>query len=783
MGTLICSNLFRIVKRGLGRHRAWLVIALLNLNPSASAPLLSAEPPVDDALLTVDRIFGRDDEFKVQDWGPARWMKDGLSYTTLEQSPSFKESKDIVRYNLASGRRDVVVSATNLMARGQSKPLTIEDYAWTDDGQKLLIFTETKRVWRKETRGDYWILDLKSMSLKKLGGKAAPSTLMFATLSPDSRHVAYVSQNNIFVQSLDGGRILQITRDGSDHIINGTSDWVNEEEFDLRNGFRWSPDGEYIAYWQFDTTGVSEFSLINYTDSLYPKVQSFAYPKVGGTNSACRLGVVKAGGGSTRWFQPSSDPRNNYIPAMEWMKDSKHVVFQQLNRLQNTNTVLCGDIRSCKMETLFTDRDDAWVDVGDKWVWLSDGKRFLWLSERDGWRHIYSVNCANPEVKLLTPGAFDATRIVGVDEKLGCVYFIASADNSTQRYLYRAPLDGRGVPARVSPDDKPGTHSYDLAEDGRTAFHTYSHFGQPPSIELVRLPENKLVRVLVENASLREKLSKLKAGSSEFFRVSITNGVQLDGWCMKPPDFDPARKYPVLIHVYGEPAETIVDDRWGGEKFLWHTLLAQQGYVVIGVDNRGTPAPRGRAWRKCVYRQIGILAAADQAAAVRQLLIDRPYLDPHRVGIWGWSGGGSMSLNAIFRYPDLYQTAMAIAFVCNQRLYDTVYQERYMGLPDDNASGYANGSPLTFAHQLKGKLLIAYGTGDDNCHYQNCELLINELVKQNKQFSLMSYPNRTHAIKEGDNTKRHLFETLTRFLHENLPAMECQTAKTNSLFK
>jgi dipeptidyl-peptidase-4 len=278
------------------------------------------------------------------------------------------------------------------------------------------------------------------------------------------------------------------------------------------------------------------------------------------------------------------------------------------------------------------------------------------------------------------------------------------------------------------------------------------------------------VRILADKSELREKLNELKKSPTEFFRVDIGDGVLLDGWCIKPPDFDPGRKYPLFFYVYGEPAGQTVMDRWGDKRYLWHLMLAQQGYLVMSVDNRGTPAPLGRAWRKCIYRQIGILASADQAAAARAIIKNRPYVDPDRIGIWGWSGGGSMSLNAIFRYPDLYHTAMAIAFISNQRFYDTIYQERYMGLPDDNEEGYKNGSPITYAHKLKGNLLIVYGTGDDNCHYQNCQALVNELIKHNKHFTMMSYPNRTHSIKEGENTRRHLYELLTRYLHEHLPA-------------
>lgn len=449
--------------------------------------------------------------------------------------------------------------------------------------------------------------------------------------------------------------------------------------------------------------------------------------------------------------------------------DSRHVVFQQLNRLQNTNLVLAGDVRNGHTRVLLTDRDDAWVDVLEEWHWIGGGRRFLWLSERDGWRHLYAVQDADQSMILLTPGDFDVISVAGVDVQGGWVYFIASPDNPTQRYLYRAPLDGRGIVERISPAGQLGSHSYDLSKDCRWAFHTYSRFGPPPTTALVRLPEHQSVRVLADNAGLRAKLAELKLGPSEFFRVGLSNGAQLDAWCLLPRDFDPARRYPVLFHVYGEPAGTTVVDQWGGDTYLWHCLLAQQGYVVMSIDNRGTAAPRGREWRKCIYRQVGILAAADQAEAVQQILKERPYLDPQRVGIWGWSGGGSMSLSAIFRYPDIYRAAMAIAFISDQRLYDTIYQERYMGLPRDNPDGFRDGSPITFARQLKGELLLVHGTADDNCHYQNCEVLINELIRHHKQFALMSYPNRTHGIHEGENTRRHLFETLTQFLKQKLP--------------
>jgi len=432
--------------------------------------------------------------------------------------------------------------------------------------------------------------------------------------------------------------------------------------------------------------------------------------------------------------------------------------------------VTLGNTRKGTLRKIFTERDEAWVDVGDDLKWLDDGKKFTWLSERDGWRHLYIISRSGRKVTLLTPGDFDVIDLVSIDQENRWAYYIASPDNPTQRYLYRSSLDGSGRIERITPVDQDGTHRYQISHDSKWAIHTYSSANKPTVIDLVRLPGHETVRVLEDNSELCEKVAALKKLPVEFFRIDIGDGVLLDGWRIKPPDFDPQKQYPLFFHVYGEPAGQTVLDRWGGEKYLWHLMLAQQGYLVVSLDNRGTPAPRGRAWRKCVYRQIGILASADQAAATRAIVKSWPYVDPDRIGIWGWSGGGSMSLNAIFRYPELYHTAMAIAFISNQRFYDTIYQERYMGLPDDNEEGFKNGSPITFAHQLKGNLLIIHGTGDDNCHYQSCEALINELIKHGKHFSMMSYPNRSHSIKEGENTKRHLYELLTRYLKENLPA-------------
>ena len=356
-----------------------------------------------------------------------------------------------------------------------------------------------------------------------------------------------------------------------------------------------------------------------------------------------------------------------------------------------------------------------------------------------------------------------------IDDEGGYVYFLASPDDATQLFLYRARLDGSGDLERLTPQPR-GTHAYKISPNGRYALHTWSSLGVPEQVELVELPSHRTLRTLADNGALRQKLASLELGHDEFFRVDAGDGVVLDGWRITPPDFDPSKRYPLLVYVYGEPAAQTVVDRWGGFNYLWHHMLAQQGYVVLSMDNRGTPAPRGAAWRKSVYGKIGITAPIDQANALRALQAKWPWLDPTRTGVWGWSGGGSMTLNALFRYPELYRMGIAIAFVANQRFYDTIYQERYMGLPSTNEQGFVDGSPITRAHRLEGDLLLVYGTGDDNCHYQNCEALVNELIRHDKPFDMQIYPNRSHGIYEGENTRRHLYTTMTRYVQEHLPA-------------
>jgi len=720
-----------------------------------------------ESQLTLERIFSSP-EFASDRFGPARWIDGGDGYTTLEASDAYQRALDIVRYETASGAREVLVPARRLIPSGSAGPLLIEDYRWSDDGQRLLVYTNSQRVWRQNTRGDYWVLDLDDWELRQLGAFAEPSTLMFAKFSPDGARVGYVVRSNLYIEDVETGDVVALTENGSPTLINGTFDWVYEEEFGLRDGFRWSPDGRSIAYWQIDAEAVKNFYLINDTDSLYPKITSIPYPKTGEDLSTARIGIVPSVGGETVWLDTPGDPSNTYLARMEWAAGSDEVIVQHLNRLQNTNQVLLGDARTGDTRVVFTDRDEAWVDVVDDLRWTEDGGTFTWVSETDGWRHVYLVSRDGSEVRLATPASFDAISVELIDVEGGWLYYMASPDDATQLFLYRNRLNGSGEPERLTPAGMGGSHSYQISPDGRWAIHTASEFGVPPTIDLVRLPSHEVVRTLVDNARLKRTVDELDRGEMEFFQVEVEDGVTLDGWLMKPPDFDPGKRYPLFFYVYGEPAGTTVVDRWGGSRYLWHLMLTQRGYLVASVDNRGTPAPKGRHWRKQIYGAVGVLASQDQAAANR-IMREWSFVDSTRIGIWGWSGGGSMTLNMMFRSPDLYRTGMSVAPVPDQRLYDAIYQERYMGTPQGNPEGYREGSPITFAEGLEGNLLIVHGTGDDNVHYQGTERLINRLIELNKPFSMMAYPNRTHAISEGPNTTRHLHELLTRYLKDNLP--------------
>jgi dipeptidyl-peptidase-4 len=692
--------------------------------------------------------------------GPGtQWTKDGYSYLRVQQD-------SVVQLDARQpSKSSTLITKKQLIPAGQTAPLKVRRFALSDDGRLVLLNTNTKKVWRYDTRGDYWVYNLASHALTQLGKGRPESSLMFAKFSPDGSKVAYVSEHNLYVENLADHRITPLTTDGTDKLINGTFDWVYEEELDCRDGFRWSPDGQRLAYWQLDANKTRNYLMLNTTDALYPYTVPVEYPVVGEDPSRCRVGVVPVAGGATTWMNVPGDAVQHYLPRMEWA-DNSSLIVQQLNRRQNESKLLLCTAATGAVKPVLSETDKAWVDAKEGavgWNWYNRGKSFVWSSEKDGWRHLYAVDL-NGQQKLLTPGDYDVISLQSINEATGTIYFMASPTNATQTYLYQVPLKG-GKATRVTPAALPGSHTYDISPNGKLALHTYSSSTTFPVADVVDLPAHKRL----SGGDLPPQAKTMKMPKTEFFQVKTSDGVTLDGWMVKPSNFDPSKKYPIVFYVYGEPASQTVVDRFGtGRNGLYQGSMSDDGYIYASLENRGAPAPRGREFRKAIYHNIGSLNIRDQALGAKEVL-KNTFIDTSRVAVWGWSGGGSSTLNLLFQYPQIYKTGISIAAVDNQLNYDNIYQERYMGLLPEDKHFFVDNSPLAHAKNLRGNLLLVHGTGDDNVHYNNAEQMINELVKNNKTFQLMAYPNRTHSISEGEGTSRHLASTYTKFLKEHCP--------------
>jgi dipeptidyl-peptidase 4 len=700
-----------------------------------------------------------------------KWANEGSSYYRLEKS-------EIVQYTLPENVAKVIVTKQQLTPDGSTTPLRISYFTFSTDQQKILIFTNTKKVWRLNSKGDYWVFNVKDGLLTRLGKTLPASSLMFAKFSPDGKSVAYVSQSNIYVEELASSKMRALTTNGTVTLINGTFDWAYEEEFYCRDGFRWSPDSKSIAYWQIDAGGIKKFYMINNTDSIYSRIIPIEYPKVGEKPSSCSVGVVNVDNANTTWVNIPGEPDQNYLVRMEFIPKTNKLLIQQLNRKQNLSKLYIAEASTGNTSLLQEETDEAWVDIfqsgnpytidfTNNFTWLDETNSILWASEKDGWRHLYQVPLDGKPEKIITTGKFDIIDLKFTDQKEGYVYFLASPENATRQYLYRTRLNGKGTPELLSQPELNGVHDYSFSADGKYASHTFSNHFTQPAREFITIPGHK---PLTEKESIIARRDTLeKPNNTEFFKITTKDHVEMDGWMVKPKNFDPSKKYPVVFYVYTEPASSTVSDTYGAtQNGLYDGDMAEDGYIYISLDNRGTPVPKGRAWRKSIYRKVGQLNIYDQAMAATEIL-KWGFIDTARVAVWGWSGGGSATLNLIFQYPEIYKTGIAIAAVANQLTYDNIYQERYMGLPQENREDFVNGSPITYAKNLTGNLLYIHGSGDDNVHYQNAEMLINELVKNNKLFQFMCYPNRTHGIYEGEGTSQHLSNLYTSYLKQHCP--------------
>lgn len=693
-----------------------------------------------------------------------QWAPDGRSFY------SFSEKGIAAIDPVQPGNKKVFMTEQELTPEGASRALAVQSFTIAPDGNRILLFANTRRVWRENTRGDYWVFDRTSKKLTQLGKGLPEASLMFAKFSPDGKKVAYVSKHNIYIENLQDHTPTPVTQDGTDRLINGTFDWAYEEEFGCQDGFRWSPDGSQIAYWKLDARSIRNFLMINNTDSLYPFTIPVEYPKVGQDPSSCTIWFYDVAKGTTRPAAVEGDPVQHYIPRMEWTPKGQSIILQQLNRQQNDSRIFLVDATTATSKQIYHETDAAWIDIKSRWNdndpvgwdWINDKGEFLWLSEKNGWRQIYKLDLSGKET-LITKGDYDVIQFYLYDAPAQTIYFAASPDNATQNYLYKISLSS-GKASRVTPANLSGTNKYTISPNGKIALLNHSSATELANGAVVSLPDH---RELVQ----AKRTMTVNSGDprAEFFKIKTADGVELDGWMVKPVPFDPAKKYPVVFYVYGEPAsQTVLDNFGAGRNFLYNGNMARDGYVYISLENRGAPAPKGSQWRKAIYKNIGRINIRDQAMGAKEIL-KWNFIDSSRVAVWGWSGGGSSTLNLLFQYPEIYKTGIAIAAVTNQLLYDNIYQERYMGVPVTSNEDFVKGSPITYAKNLRGNLLYIHGTGDDNVHYQNAELLINELIRQGKQFQLMSYPNRTHSISEGDGTSDHLSALYTNYLKLHCP--------------
>ena len=683
------------------------------------------------------------------------------------------------------GKEDKIILSST-----QINNIKIESFSFSQSKNKILLFTKSVKVWRYNTRGDYWVYDFNKNQVQKLGREMSSSSLMFAKFSPDENFVGYVSKEksesgfrnsstsvNIYLENLENREIKKLTSsNGTKKLINGTFDWVYEEEFGCRDGFIFSEDGSRIAFWQIDANQVRDFYMINNTDSIYSYTIPVEYPKVGEDLTPARIGVINLIDEKITWMKVPGEQNKFYLPRMTWMPGRNDLMIQQLNRKQNHSKIYIANSNNGETELLMEEKDDAWVDLRSSWPYqvqagwkfINEGKEFLYTTEKDGWSHIYRFNISSKSEYLVTKGDYDVVNPLAYDERNEIVYFIASPENPTERYLYKTSAKGNGSLIRVTPNVLEGSHNYQISTKAKYAFHSFSNYFTRPMQAIITLPNHKFIND-DQNMIKKFDASKKEDHPLEFFQITTVDDVTMEGWIVKPKNLNKNKKYPVLFYFYSEPAGQTGVNRYGaGNNGLYDGNLGDDGYVYVTFDGRGTPSPKGRAWRKAIYRNIGRINVRDMAMGAKAVFEKYDFIDTSRVAVHGWSGGGTATLNCLFQYPEIFHTGIAVAAVANQLTYDNIYQERYMGDPKESYQDYVDGSPIKYAKNLEGNLLYIHGTGDDNVHYQNAEMLANELIKHKKVFYMLSYPNRSHGIRE-DDAYPHVRLMFTDFLRKNCP--------------
>ncbi len=681
----------------------------------------------------------------------ANWLPCGSGYLVMESSQE-TNSQALVSYDAASGKRTELISASQLVCEEVTGPFALQNYTLSTDGNRVLLHAVAQDDETREMH--HWMLERESGKLLKVTAGSNSS------ISPEGQRILFTDQGNLYVYNLQNEQTTALTNDA----IPGSVTYGQAS---------WSPDGSSILFVQTDVSRVRLRSTLDPVDPSYPEVRETRFARVGGTIASLRVGVADAEGKEIRWPQIPIPSEGYYLGEVRWAGSPDELVVEQLNRFRDKRTFFLANINNGTITRIFEETDPAWVvasyrtNLGLEWVDNHD--RFLVLSEMDGWRHAYVYSRDGSNKKNITPGNFDIIQRVAVDDAGGWFYYNASPENATQRYLFRVRLDGSGEPEKVTPADQPGTHNYDIAPNGQYAFHTYSTANTPPVTQLVKLPEHEVVRMLEDNKSLREKVNSLQLQPKEFFQVDIGDGIVMDGWMIKPKDFDPSRKYPLFAYVYGEPHLQTVIDSWDHAMAEFHRVIADLGYLVVSIDNRGTPAPKGAAWRRSISGRLGPLSTEEQAEGILELGRKRPYVDLSRVGTWGWSGGGSNTLNALFRRPDVFHTGIAVVPKPQPHLYNAWFQEIYMNTPEVNPDGYKESAPINYAEGLEGNLLIIHGSGETNTHLEIVEGLVDRLIELGKQFDYIAYPHRDHGLREGKGTTLHVRVYIARYLLNHLP--------------
>jgi len=711
---------------------------------------ISLKAQQNNAKISVEDIWEKY-EFVPRSVPGFNFQNDGKHYTRLEENK-------IKQYDFTTGLFIKDIFDASSVSENSEFNGKMDDYTFSKDESKILIKTETESIYRRSTRANFYVWDKnnKTLTTVEKTGKQR-----YTSFSDDATKVAFVRKNNIYIKNLVNGEITQITPDGKfNSIINGSADWVYEEEFSIAKAFEWSPDGNKIAFLRFDESEVKEFTMTLYNRDLYPEYKTFKYPKVGEKNAIVSVHIFDIRTGKTTEVKTGSE-HDMYFPRIKWTLDANKLCIFKMNRHQNELELLLADATSGKTSVMLKEMNKYYIDITDDMTFLEDGKCFIWTSEKDGFNHIYMYELDGKLKRQLTKGNFDVTRFYGVDEKRKTIYYQAAEESPLERQSYSISFKGKKK-KKITPEI--GTNRTQWSSNFDYFVNTHSTLNSPATYTVYE-NSGKEIRVIEDNAAMRTTQQNYSWNNFEFFNVPIEGGEKLNGWMLKPADFDPDKKYPVFMYVYGGPGSQTVTDSWGGFNNWWYQMLAQNGYIVVSVDNRGSGA-RGQEFKKITYLELGKYETMDQISAAKYLG-NQSYIDAERIGIFGWSYGGYMSSLCLFKGADVFKSAIAVAPVTNWKWYDTIYTERYMRTEKENESGYKDNSPVNFTDLMKGKYLLVHGVADDNVHFQNTAEMVNALIRSNKQFDTYFYPNRNHGIF-GGTTRLHLYNKMTDFIYENL---------------